>query len=66
MKIKQLFCKHHSGITIVKEAVYSAGCVFSHRETYIKCTNCGKIMIDSSTMEEYTGIKEAKKNDRSI
>ena len=57
--IFQIICNHNGGLTIVTESIYNSGCTFEYRNKYVKCSRCGMILIESGTLEEFTGIKEA-------
>ena len=59
--IMQALCNHNSGITIVIESIYSAGCSLEHKDKYVKCSRCGKVLIESGVLEEFTGITEETK-----
>lgn len=56
-KIKQLFCKHRWGISIVTIKQYSPGCNLDGGYKYVICTNCGKVLIACNVLEEYDGIQ---------
>jgi transcription initiation factor IIE alpha subunit len=59
-KIYRSLCNHNSGICIITKKVYSSGCNFEYEVKYITCSRCGKVLVDSDTLEELTGITSAK------
>ena len=55
-KIARFICNHNNGITVVTKDVYSAGCSKEYQMKYVECSRCGKILIESDTLEEYAGL----------